>query len=154
MLKSHQVGGWEGFPTRRVGRGDARPADRASATTPIAAGLAEASFGAGKGLSPVFYMTIGSGIGGGLVIDGEVYRGTGKGAVEVGHLRMPTPDGPRSRWNCCVRLGHRPSGRPAGARVAVRLGGDARAVAVLDAAWDHLADAFATSSRCYARDGS
>src|SRR5205807_3737454 len=52
------------------------------------AGLAEALHGAGRGLSPVFYITIGSGIGGGLVLDGEVYRGCGRGAAEVGHLRL------------------------------------------------------------------
>lgn len=53
------------------------------------AGLAEALFGAGKGLSPLFYITIGSGIGGGLIINGEIYRGCGRGAAEIGHLRMP-----------------------------------------------------------------
>jgi glucokinase len=55
------------------------------------AGLAEALFGAGKGFSPIFYMTVGSGIGGGLVIDGQIYRGVGKGAAEVGHLRPVYP---------------------------------------------------------------
>jgi glucokinase len=52
------------------------------------AGLAEALFGAGKGLSPIFYITIGSGIGGGLIIDGEIYRGCGRGAAEIGHLKI------------------------------------------------------------------
>jgi glucokinase len=52
------------------------------------AGLAEALFGAGKGLSPIFYITIGSGIGGGLIINGEIYRGCGRGAAEIGHLRI------------------------------------------------------------------
>ncbi len=52
------------------------------------AGLAEALYGAGKGLSPIFYVTVGSGIGGGLIIDGEIYRGCGRGAAEIGHLRM------------------------------------------------------------------
>jgi glucokinase len=52
------------------------------------AGLAEALFGAGKGLSPIFYITIGSGIGGGLIVGGEVYRGCGRGAAEIGHLRI------------------------------------------------------------------
>src|SRR5207245_4929718 len=51
------------------------------------AGLAEALFGAGKGFSPIFYITIGSGIGGGLIINGEIYRGCGRGAAEIGHLR-------------------------------------------------------------------
>ena len=49
------------------------------------AGLAEALFGAGKGLSPIFYITIGSGIGGGLIINGEIYRGCGRGAAEKPH---------------------------------------------------------------------
>ena len=35
-------------------------------------------FCAGQGLSPIFYMTIGTGIGGGLIINGEIYRGVGK----------------------------------------------------------------------------
>ena len=52
------------------------------------AGLAEALHGAGKGLSPIFYVTIGSGIGGGLILDGSIYRGLGRGAAEFGHLRI------------------------------------------------------------------
>src|SRR6202035_4118478 len=52
------------------------------------AGLAEALHGAGKGLSPIFYITIGSGIGGGFIIDREIYRGVGKGAAEIGHLLL------------------------------------------------------------------
>jgi glucokinase len=53
------------------------------------AGLAEALFGAGKGLSPIFYITIGTGIGGGLIINGEIYRGIGRGAAEIGHVLIP-----------------------------------------------------------------
>ncbi|MGH7221866.1 MAG: ROK family protein, partial [Gemmataceae bacterium] len=56
------------------------------------AGLAEALHGAGKGLSPIFYITIGSGIGGGFIINGEIYRGCGRGAAEIGHLRIPIPN--------------------------------------------------------------
>ena len=51
------------------------------------AGLAEARFGAGRGRRVVFYVTIGSGIGGGLVVDGQIYRGHGIAAAEIGHLR-------------------------------------------------------------------
>jgi len=36
-------------------------------------------------------MNIGSGIGGGFIVDGKVYRGTGKGAAETGHLRIAVP---------------------------------------------------------------
>jgi glucokinase len=50
------------------------------------AGLGEARFGAGVGLSPILYVTIGSGIGGGLIINGQIYRGSGMGALEIGHL--------------------------------------------------------------------
>jgi glucokinase len=91
VLKSHQVDGWDGFPL----------ADWAEKTLgwrcaigndADVAGLGEALFGAGKGFSPIFYMTIGSGIGGGLIIDQKIYRGAGKGAAEVGHLRMATAD--------------------------------------------------------------
>ena len=57
------------------------------------AGLAEALFGAGKGLSPIFYITIGSGIGGGLIINGEIYRGCGRGAAEIGHVNVFIPEG-------------------------------------------------------------
>src|SRR5262249_47264734 len=34
-----------------------------------------------------FYITIGSGIGGGLIINGEIYRGCGRGAAEIGHTQ-------------------------------------------------------------------
>jgi glucokinase len=51
------------------------------------AALAEARFGAGRGFDPVMYVTVGSGIGGGLVIRERIYRGQGAGAMEIGHLR-------------------------------------------------------------------
>jgi glucokinase len=94
IVKSHQIDNWDGFPL----------ADWISEMLgwPVAlgndadvAGLAEALFGAGENLSPIFYITIGSGIGGGLIINGEIYRGVGRGAAEIGHLRMAdlTSDG-------------------------------------------------------------
>jgi glucokinase len=141
VLKSHQVGGWEGFPL-------AEWAEKALGL-PIALGndadcacLAEATFGAGKGLSPVFYMTIGSGIGGGVAINGEIYRGTGKGAVEVGHLRMMTPDGPKplelvaSGWAI-----DRACGFPASELAAAANEGDPAARAILDKAFNYLTEA-------------
>ncbi|HEY3789175.1 MAG TPA: ROK family protein, partial [Urbifossiella sp.] len=85
VIKSHHVAGWTGFPlaqwlTELFGLPTVICNDADVAC------LAEATLGAGKGLSPVFYMTIGTGIGGGLVIDGDIYRGCGRGAMEVGHL--------------------------------------------------------------------
>ena len=91
VIKSHHVAGWDDFPLA------AWLADAVGLPTVIVndadvAGLAEALFGAGKGLSPVFYMTVGTGIGGGLTTDGEMYRGCGRGAVEIGHLRVRDGD--------------------------------------------------------------
>lgn len=48
--------------------------------------LGEAYLGAGKGLSLVVGITLGTGIGGGIVIDGRLYRGKGNTAGEVGHM--------------------------------------------------------------------
>jgi glucokinase len=91
VIKSHQIKGWDSFPlakwlTELLGWPVALGNDA------DVAGLAEALYGAGRGLSPIFYITIGSGIGGGFVINGEMYRGCGRGAVEIGHVRVPMQD--------------------------------------------------------------
>ena len=52
------------------------------------AALAEALRGAGRGFNPAFYINMGSGVGGGLVLDGKIYHGAAPGEVEVGHLRL------------------------------------------------------------------
>jgi glucokinase len=85
VIKSHQIAGWDGFPLAAwIEEITGLPAVLGNDAD--VAGLAEALFGAGKGLSPIFYITIGSGIGGGLIINGEIYRGCGRGAAEIGHL--------------------------------------------------------------------
>jgi glucokinase len=87
VIKSHQIEGWDNFPLADW-IGDMLGWPAVLGNDADVAGLAEALFGAGKGLSPIFYITIGSGIGGGLIINGEIYRGCGRGAAEIGHLRM------------------------------------------------------------------
>lgn len=52
------------------------------------AALGEAVHGAGRGYQLVLYITIGSGIGGGLVIKNQIFHGAIPGEVEIGHLRM------------------------------------------------------------------
>ena len=85
VIKSHQIDGWDDFPLADwVSEVVGLPA--ALGNDADVAGLAEALHGAGKGLSPIFYITIGSGIGGGFIIDGEIYRGVGRGAAEIGHM--------------------------------------------------------------------
>lgn len=95
IIKSHQVDGWENFPIVRWLH-DTFGLPTALGNDADVAGLAEASFGAGQGLSPIFYITIGSGIGGGLIIDGKIYRGSGQGAAEIGHLRIADKNGEES----------------------------------------------------------
>jgi glucokinase len=97
VIKSHQIQGWDNFPLAQwVGDMLGRPA--ALGNDADVAGLAEALFGAGQGVSPVFYITLGSGIGGGLVVNGEMVRGCGKGAAEIGHLRMAVQLGDGLRY--------------------------------------------------------
>ncbi len=48
------------------------------------AALAEAHKGAGRGYSKLFYVTLGSGVGGGLVVDGRIYHGAKPGESEIG----------------------------------------------------------------------
>ena len=87
VIKSHQIAGWDGFPLADW-IGEALHLPAILGNDAHVAGLAEAQFGAGRGMSPVFYITVGSGIGGGVVIDGKIARGTGRGAAEIGHLRI------------------------------------------------------------------
>lgn len=88
VLVSHQVEGWQDFPFRTwlseklglpvVLQNDCK-----------AAALAEYALGAGKGCRRIFYVTLGSGIGGGLVVDGKADVGQGLGAGEIGHTWVP-----------------------------------------------------------------
>ncbi|MGW0805801.1 ROK family protein [Nonomuraea sp. NPDC002799] len=51
-------------------------------------GQAELWFGSGKGTRDAIIVLMGSGVGGTIVIDGDIYRGAGKAAGEVGHLKI------------------------------------------------------------------
>jgi glucokinase len=65
-----------------------------------AAALGEFRFGAGRGTRHLLHATLGTGIGGGLVIDGRLYRGASGLAGEIGHIILD-PAGPRC--NCGSR---------------------------------------------------
>ena len=58
-----------------------------------AAGLAEALFGAARGLSSVFYVTWSTGIGAGIVLDGRIYHGKNGAAAEGGHVTIDYASG-------------------------------------------------------------
>jgi glucokinase len=53
-----------------------------------ACALAEWKFGAGRGSRNMIFLTFGTGLGGGLILDGKLYSGTNDNAGEVGHIRM------------------------------------------------------------------
>lgn len=131
VIKSHQIEGWDHFPLADwIAEVVGLPAVLGNDAD--VAGLGEATHGAGKGLSPIFYITIGSGIGGGLILDGEIYRGCGKGAAEIGHLRVEGGlDGP-------IPLEHVSSGWAIGRRMRERYLGDLTAEDA--ASWAHDGD--------------
>jgi glucokinase len=85
-VKSHQVDGWDDFPLAQwCQRELGLPAVLGNDAD--LGGLAEARYGAGRDHNPIFYITVGTGIGGGFIVDRHVYRGSGHGAAELGHLR-------------------------------------------------------------------
>lgn len=86
VRKSHQVAGWDDFPLADWARKELGIPARIENDANTAA-LAEARFGAGRGADPVLYVTVGSGVGGGLIRAGKIYAGHGAAACELGHLR-------------------------------------------------------------------
>jgi len=58
-----------------------------------AGALAEWHFGAGQGARHMIFLTMGTGLGGGIILNGQLYRGASDLAGEVGHMRI-APDGP------------------------------------------------------------
>ena len=58
-----------------------------------ACAVAEWKFGAGKGTENMIFLTFGTGMGAGLILNGKLYSGTNDMAGEVGHIRL-SPDGP------------------------------------------------------------
>jgi len=92
IARSHQVDGWEGFSLQGWLQ-DALNLPATVENDANTAALAEARLGSGKGLNPVFYVTLGSGVGGGLVIDAQIAHGRAPGESEIGHLRL-SPGGP------------------------------------------------------------
>lgn len=91
MLASPNIAGWNGVDLDRelsaliglsvVIENDAN-----------AAAWGEARFGAGRGEDHLMLLTIGTGIGGGVVVNGELYRGAFGVAAEFGHMRV-VPEG-------------------------------------------------------------
>jgi glucokinase len=118
-LSTH-VGGWTDFPlVERISAAFQVPVVMDNDAN--AGALGEAVYGAGRGHRPLFYMTLSTGIGGGIVLaDGSVYRGADSWAGEIGHLTVRT-DGPECLCGargclermCCGLWLERDYGKPA-----------------------------------------
>lgn len=87
IAKSYHIEGWSDFPL----------AEWLTSLTQLpvfvendanVAALGEALHGAGVGSDPVFWVNIGSGVGGGLVVNGRLYHGAVPGEIEIGHVRL------------------------------------------------------------------
>jgi glucokinase len=103
------------------------------------AALGELTYGAAKGRSDVLLITLGTGIGGGVVTGGQVYRGAHGMAAEIGHFTVD-PRGPRcacggtGHWEALAsgtalgRMGRERAARGEAPGLLARAGGDAEAV--------------------------
>ena len=145
------------------------------------AALAEHRFGVARGARNVVMLTLGTGIGGGLILEGRPYRGTIGAGAELGHVVVDL-DGPKCQGNCpnhgCIEtfasgtaLGR--DGRAAAERAPdsvlgvalaagepitgktvteAALGGDAAAIEVVTEAGRHLGAAFSSYANIFDPD--
>ncbi len=92
IMSPPNLPGWDNIPIVRI-LSDEFGAPAAVHNDANACALAEWKFGAGKGTRNMVFMTFGTGLGAGLILDGKLYTGTNDNAGELGHLRLE-PFGP------------------------------------------------------------
>lgn len=94
IYKSHQIDGWDDFNLIAWSESEFGIRTVVANDCDVAA-LAESKLGAGKDCDSVFYLTIGTGIGGGFVVQGEMAGASRPAIAEIGHLRLgPTATSP------------------------------------------------------------
>jgi len=93
---SPNLPGWRNIPLRDVVR-EKYGANTFLINDASAAVLGEHHFGAGKGVNNLIMLTVGTGIGGGIIINGELYPGPSGSAGEIGHMTIDI-NGPKC--NC------------------------------------------------------
>jgi len=86
IRKSHHVQGWDNFHFAHW-LGTVCDLPLVLVNDCDSAAYAEAHHGAGEGHRSLFYITVGSGVGGGLVVNGELFGAARPAIAEVGHLR-------------------------------------------------------------------
>ena len=87
VLVSYQIEGWSGFPLKDW-LGDLSGVSVVVDNDANVAALGETLHGAGKGYGNVLYITLGSGVGSGIVLHKEIYHGAFPGEAEMGHIRL------------------------------------------------------------------
>ncbi len=110
ILNPPNVPCWRGFPlaaeTRRVFGVPAKVDNDANA-----AGLAEYLWGTGKGCADLFYATLGTGVGAGIILNGRIHHGRTGSAAEGGHVTIDYR-GPRcacGKYGCIEALAAGPA---------------------------------------------
>jgi fructokinase len=98
-----------------------------------AAALAEARLGAGRGVDPLVYVTVGTGIGGGAIVDGRALHGWPH--PEMGHLPVPVLDGDAFAGVCPFH-GRCLEGMASGTALRARAGRPAEQLAPDDPLWE------------------
>jgi glucokinase len=88
ICRSHQIEGWSGFDIVGWLKSIGGISEIFVENDANVGALGEAYCGCGRGFNPVFYITLGSGVGGGLVVDGRIYHGDNPGECEIGHVRL------------------------------------------------------------------
>ena len=125
--------GWAGWPLGRSLR-DALKLPVVAETDVTAAALGEQRWGAGQGCESLCYLTVGTGIGAGLVIDGAPVHGLMH--PEVGHIRVPHDRGRDPFEGACPFHGDCWEGLAAGPALAARWGMDADQLDDDHAVWE------------------
>ena len=87
IMSPPNLPGWDNIPIVRI-LSEEFSAPAAVHNDANACALAEWRFGAGKGTRNMVFMTFGTGLGAGLIIDGKLYTGTNDNAGELGHIRL------------------------------------------------------------------
>ncbi len=149
IVCSHHVEGWNDFPLGEWLREQTSLPTFVENDANVAA-LGEALHGAGRGANPVLWVNSGSGVGGGLVVDGRLYHGAVPGEVEIGHLQL-NRDGTIVETMCsgwavdgCVRDAVKEQPQSILALLAAKSKPDARILAPAIAAGCPLADSILT----------
>lgn len=87
------IPGWVDVPIARLIEAEFKIPTRVDNDVRCAA-LGELNFGAGIGCENLICITVGTGIGSGLIVNGKIVRGASNAAGEIGHIKLQTHDGP------------------------------------------------------------